>query len=97
MERFIAADAARERMFLRLRETANMAANIFAEYQKAQAENKKLKGSLSEVQEEIAKVKALLDLKIETSDAALETHQKIETEDAALETEIDKFMALFKA
>ncbi|KAL4291695.1 hypothetical protein GQ457_14G023270 [Hibiscus cannabinus] len=87
MERFIAADAARERMFLRLRETADMAANIFAEYQKAQAENKKLKGSLSEVQEEIAKVKALL----ETSDAALET------EDAALETEIDKFMALFKA
>ncbi|KAK8496744.1 hypothetical protein V6N13_096933 [Hibiscus sabdariffa] len=62
MESFNAADAARERVLLRLRENTLLAANLLAEYQKAQSENKKLKASLSEAQKEIAEVKALLDL-----------------------------------
>ncbi|KAK8495583.1 hypothetical protein V6N13_062078 [Hibiscus sabdariffa] len=90
MERFIDVDAAREIMLLQLRENANLAANLFAEYKKALAENEELKATLSEVQKEIADVKALIDVETKVSDAALETYQRVQAE-------IVKFKALFEA
>ncbi|KAK8496742.1 hypothetical protein V6N13_096931 [Hibiscus sabdariffa] len=55
-----AAEDARERVLQKLPEFTAVTANLLTEYEKTQANNKKLRASILEAQKELAEMKALL-------------------------------------